>query len=404
VAPKARRARFNPFDPEYVQDPYPTYRSLRDAKPVHRTPFGPMVVTRHADVAALLKDSRFGVDARRSNRWAGYTAANAAAADAGEILDRLRPFIFLDPPEHTRLRRLVSKAFTPRAVEQMRQYVSEVVAEMLARAREKDCLEVIGDLADPLPTRVVSEMLGVPRSDHEMVRNWTRDLNAVVQFNLLPETDPHLLSTLDDAVRYLRQLVHARQEEPTTDLLSSLVAASHEANILTVEEVIATCIMLLVAGQDTTVNLIGNGLRALAQNPGTVAALRADPALWPQAVEELLRFDSPVQMTSRIALADAEVADVPVAPGQELLAVLGSANRDERVFEDPDHLDLQRKNAHLAFGLGAHSCIGASLGRLEGGMAISCVTGALATLELVEEPHYRGNFVLRGLEALKFRW
>jgi pimeloyl-[acyl-carrier protein] synthase len=391
---------FNPFLPEVHEDPYPLYHRLRAEDPVHRSPLGFWVLTRHADVLAVLRDPRMSRDPRRSQR----VEQLRASAELDELLaaeEAAPSMLFVDPPDHTRLRTLVNKAFTPGAVERLRPRVEAIVAELLDRVAGAGAMDVVEDLAYPLPVTVICELFGVPEADRDRFRAWSRGLVHLL--------DPLVASdALERALRarlalrgYLRELIAERRAHPTGDLLTALIAAEDEGHQLSEAELVSMCLLLLVAGHETTVNLIANGLLALVRDPGARARLQADPALAGSAVEELLRYDSPVQFTSRHALTDLDIGGRHIHAGETVVAVLGAANRDPAQFPDPDRLDLARKpNRHLAFGGGIHFCLGAPLARMEAGIAIPALLARLPGLELAGPPVRRDTVTLRGLASL----
>jgi len=400
---------FNPFDPEFRRDPVPTYTRLREEDPTHRSPLGFWVLSRHADCMAMLHHQRSSSDARNSSAFAAF-AGEMSEQDAAELeqMRRLRPFLFMDPPDHTRLRGLVAKAFTPRVVEQLRPRVVELVDELLDRVAERGHIELIEDLAYPLPVRVISEMLGVPSEDHETFKGWSGELarsldpEALVPAEVLERRQQAVLSFHG----YFRGLIAERRVRPQDDLLTALIAAEDEGHRLAEEELLSTCVLLLVAGHETTVNLIGNGMLALLRHPNQLRRLRDDPSVARAAVEELLRFDPPVTLTGRVAIEDIEVGGITVEAGEMAVLLLGAANRDPAEFKDPDRLDLTRPdNHHAAFGHGIHFCLGAPLARLEGQVAFMALAERLKDLELAtDEPEYKENIVLRGLAALPLRF
>jgi cytochrome P450 len=394
---------FNPFDPGFREDPYPMYRRLLQEDPVHQTPFGMLAVSRYRDCAALLRDPRTSSDTRNSNFYQQMMQGRDPEEVFGELAG-MRPFLFMDAPDHTRLRGLVQKAFTPKTVENLRPRIQELVDELVASALDRGSMEVIEDLAYPLPVQIISELLGVPHEDHDTFEGWSKELARAL--------DPDFAAPLDVVERreqagtaftaYFRDLIAERRSQPRDDLLSALIAAEDEGHKLSEPELLSTLILLLVAGHETTVNLIGNGVLALCRNSGQFARLREDPALARTAVEEVLRYDPPVQFTARIALEDIDVDGTTMAKGNQAILLLAAGNRDPEQFPDPDHFDVGRQeNRHLAFGLGAHFCLGAPLARVEGQVALEALARHVTELELaVEQPEYKENIVLRGLAAL----
>ena len=383
---------FNPFLPEFHANPYPFYHRLRATDPVHRTPMGLWVLTRYDDVVSVLKDPRFG------REEFAQILANVYGEGA-------RSMLFRDPPDHTRLRGLVSQAFTPRMIERMRSHIQEIVDRLLDRVQNANRMDVIADLAYPLPVTVICEMLGVPTDAHSGIRQWSADLARSVDAIGMP-TDEEVVTRGRAAQQamldYFRDLISERRQTPRDDLLSLLIAAEEQGDRLSEGELLITCILLFVAGHETTVNLIGNGLLALLNHPDELAKLRGDLRLLPGAVEELLRYDSPVQRTGRITNTDVELDGRKIAKGSLVVTAIGAANRDPAHFPDPDRLDITRRdNRHIAFGFGIHFCLGAPLARLEGQIAIGTLLRRMPGLGLATSTlEWRESSTLRGLKNL----
>jgi cytochrome P450 len=394
---------FNPFDPSFRTDPYSTYRRLLVEDPVHHTPFGFIVLSRYDDCAAVLRDPRSSSDPRTSVYYDTFMAGRSEEEVFGELAG-FRPFLFMDPPDHTRLRSLVSKAFTPKVVEGLRPLVQEIVTELIEPARERRAMEVVEDLAYPLPVRVICHMLGVPVDDHETFKGWSRDAARALDpdFAVPEEVLARRRGAITSFRDYFKSLIAERRRQPQDDLLSALIAAEDQGGKLSEKELISTCILLLVAGHETTVNLIANGVLALARNPAELERLRNEPALVRTAVEEVLRYDPPVQLTGRTAREDMEIAGEVLAKGHQCILLLAAANRDAAQFADPERFDVGREdNRHLSFSMGAHFCLGAPLARIEGQVALGAVAEHLRDLRLeIDEPEYKENIVLRGLAAL----
>ena len=390
----ATRVEFNPFLPEFIENPFPVYHRLRSEDPVHESPMGFWVLTRYDDVAGMLRDARFG-------RKGFDTLLQARFGEAGFDLSML----FRDPPDHTRLRALVSKAFTPRVVEEMRGRIQEIVDALLDRAQDVGRMDVIADLAYPLPLIVICEMLGVPTENRDLFRRWSVDIARSLDAIALP-TEPEVIERGTAArhalADYFRGLIAERRRRPKADLLSDLIAAEEEGDKLTEGELMATVLLLFVAGHETTVNLIGNGTLALLRHPVELRALRADPGLIGSAVEELLRYDGPVQRTGRMPNTDVALGGRTIPKGALVLGLIGAANRDPAHFPDPDRLDITRgDNRHLAFGWGIHFCLGAPLARLEAQIAILALVRRLPRLALATARlEWRRASTLRGLTAL----
>ena len=396
---------FNPFDPAFRADPYAACKRLREADPVHQHPMGFTALTRYADCSTMLRHPDASSDGRKAPGFREQLVQ--MGLDADEEMQRGRPFLFRDPPDHTRLRGLVSKAFTPRVIERLRPRIELIVADLIDSAAERGSLEVIEELAYPLPVIIISEMLGVPTEDHLSFSAWSRELARSLDpdFALPPEVQERRKRASDEFREYFTQLIARRRLEPRDDLLSALIAAEDEGQKLTEEELLETCILLLIAGHETTVNLIGNGALALLRNPDQLHMLRDEPSLIKAAVEELLRYDPPVQLTGRFALSDIELGDAVIPAGTQTVLLIGGANRDPVQFTNPDVLDLRREdNRHLAFGMGVHFCLGAPLARVEGQIALLAFAERFDGPELAAEPVYKENITLRGLASLPLRF
>ena len=384
---------FNPFGPAAHADPHPYYRLMRERDPVHwNGSIRAWFLTRHADVAELLRDDRFSADRTLSER---YVEPPSSRARPGKSM------LVVDPPDHTRLRNLVSKVFTPRMVEQLRPRIESITADLverLARGREAD---LIAEFAYPLPVIVIAEMLGVPARDRAQFQEWS----AVTVRGLDPFVDAATQEAVFDArdalTGYLRGIIAERRQEPAGDLITAMIAARETGDFLSEGELVAMCNLLLVAGHETTVNLIGNGTLALFRNPDQLDRLRREPALIRTAVEELLRWAPPVYWTGRVALDELDLGGRRIAPNQSVIGMLAAANRDPEVFEDPDRLDLGRDpNPHFAFGRGIHFCLGAPLARLEAQVALPMLLERFPGLRLAGEPEPRPTLNLRGLARL----
>ncbi len=398
---------WDPFDPAWARDPYPVYAALRETNPVHRSPFGFWVFTRHADCVAMLRDKRASSDGRNIDATdfpAMRDREFIEGTGAGEMLAEMAPFIFRDPPDHTRLRGLVQKAFTPRVVEGLRPRVEEICNELMDSALERGECDLVGDFAYPLPVQVIVEMLGVPAEDHEQFRVWSNALARGLDpdFLLPPEAVQQRLAGILSFVQYFASLIEQRRAHPGDDLLSRLIQAEEQGDVLTQGELLSTCILLLVAGHETSVNLIAGGALALMEHPEQLARFRDDAGVRRSGIEEMLRYVGPVQLTGRVALEPIEVGGVVVGPGEFSMLLIGSANRDPEAFSDPDTFDVGRAdNNHLGLGFGIHHCLGAALARLEAQVALATLVQRARVLEpATDELSYKENIVLRGLSAL----
>ncbi len=396
---------WDPFDPAFRADPYPYYDRLRTEAPAYRAPGGPTVLTRYIDVFATL----------RSNEVSRDVEANAIVESTDEVGLRRRErrrggaksILNLDPPDHTRLRRLVSKAFTPRQIELLRPGIEQMVDAALDVAADRGSIELIDDLAFPVPFQVISELLDMPTDRADELRDWSQALTASLEpAATLTDLDAAEAAVLA-LVPYLIQVIEERRSAPGDDLLSALLAVEDDGDVLSFEELISFVVLLYVAGHETTVNLIGNGTLALLRHPDQLDRWRHDPSLDATAIDELLRYDGPVQHTVRVAMqpmsfADATGGTVVVEPGHTILTVLGAANRDPAMFDDPHTLRLDRPNAarHTAFSAGIHYCLGASLAKLEATVAITRLIRRFDRIELAAEPHWRDRITIRGVDRM----
>ena len=374
---------YDPTSAKILSDPYDTYDRLRAKDPVHRMRLiNGWVLTRYEDVDAVLRDHR------------------RFSKDDG-IEDPYRSMLHHDPPDHTRLRSLVSKAFTPRAVRELHPRVQRIVDELLNDLDGKERFDLIESFAFPMPVTVIAEMLGVPAKDMERFKHWSNDVSLTIEPSLSDEQIRRVEHASEQLYNYFEVIIEERRREPRDDMITALLNAEDEGDKLSHEELLGTLVLLLVAGNETTRNLIGNGLRALLKNPEQLQRLRDNPDLLDSAINELLRYDSPVQLDGRLAHNDVEVAGHRIRAGQRVLCAIGAANRDPAVFKDPDNLDIGRDDrSHIAFGRGIHHCLGAPLALLEARAAFSTLLDRFPSITLVSEPKYREQVVLRGLEEL----
>ncbi|MGH7313095.1 MAG: cytochrome P450, partial [Candidatus Rokuibacteriota bacterium] len=378
----------------------PLYHRLRAEDPVHWDPFlHSWVASRYADVVTVLH--RFS--AERTPTPEQLTAMGLSALNPiAQVL--VRQMLFLDPPAHTRLRGLASQAFTPRRVAVLRSHIQDIMDSLIDAVLPAGRMEVIADIAAPLPAIVTAEMLGVPPADHDQLKAWSADFAEVLgNFQHNPDRATRMLKTTEDMSAYFRSAIREQRTRPRDGLIHAFLTAEDHGDRLTEEEIVANCIITMVGGQETTTNLISNGLLALLRHPDQLERLRRDPTLIAAAVEELLRYESPTQHTARVAPDDVELGGKLIRKRQGVIALIGAANRDPERFPDPDRLDLGRSdNRHLAFGWAAHFCFGAPLARIEGQVAFETLLRRLPKLELEPGPLvWRPNLALRGLTALR---
>ena len=395
---------FNPLDPAFIADPYPFYHRLRETAPVFKTPMGFWLLSRYEDIALSLRDRRFGKD------FAGNIQRKYGADRMKEpaIANLSHTMLVVDPPDHTRLRSLVTKAFTARRVADMRERIRRLVDEQLDRVADKGEMDVIRDIAHRLPVIVICDMLGIPE-DHRAAflagSNVSGRILDPVPMSREELEQANTGTQMGNA--YFDQLCDLRRREPQDDLTTELVRAEEAGDRLTAEELRSNIGLLFGAGHETTTNLIGNGLLALHRHRDQWERLKADPALIPNAIEELLRFDSSVQMTGRATMTEVEIGGVTLPAGESVVQLLGAANRDPAQYADPDRLDVGRENIRpMSFGGGIHHCLGAQLARLEGELVFTALIERFPNLELPqkENPDWRRSFTLRGLNKLPAVW
>jgi len=395
---------FAPTELGFIADPYPAYAELREREPVrYDEATDHWLISRYEDVNALLRDRRFGRTYRHlaSHAEMGHTDPPEWHAPFWDLINA--GILDMEPPNHTRVRRLVAKAFTPRFVEGLRPRVRSIMdglVDELDGAGEFDLLRV----AEPLPVTLIAEMLGVPEADRHHLRPWSADICKMYELNPSTAMQQDAVRASNEFSAYLRELARERKRDPGEDLISQLALVVDEGEQLTEDELVGTCVLLLNAGHEATVNSTLLGWWSLFRNPNRLRELRADRSLLPNAIEELLRFDTPLQMFERWVLEPFEIHGVEIPRGAELGLLFGSANRDPSVFERPDELDLTREpNPHLSFGAGIHFCLGAPLGRQELQVSFTTLMDRFPNLELVEEPSWKPNYVIRGLEGLLVR-
>ena len=391
------------LDPEVLANPYPLFRRLQTEAPVHWDPFlHTWVVTRYADVVEVLHT--FSADRTHSPEKLKAMGL-AEMAPIAQLM--VKQMLFMDPPAHTRLRSLASYAFSPGRVEVLRAHIREIVNRLLDIVQAKGHMDVIADLAEPLPAIVTAEMLGVPVNDRDQLKAWSADFAEMLgNFQHNPERARRMVRTVNDMTAYFREAIRRQQEHPREGLVHSLMTAEVDGDRLTEEEIVANCIVTMVGGQETTTNLIGNGVLTLLRNLRELQKLREDLSLVPSALEEMLRYESPSQHTGRLAPEDRKLGGKLIRKGQAVMAVMAAANRDPERFPEPDRFDIARKdNRHLAFGYAAHFCFGAALARVEGQEAFEAIVRRMHGLQLEPGPLvWRNNLGLRGLISLQVRF
>ena len=399
-------AGFNPRDPAFIANPYPAFRELRETAPVWRSPFGRTFLTRYEDASLLMRDRRLGKDYTEPEaliRRFGPTAMQEPA-----VVELSHMMLMRDPPDHTRLRGLVTKVFTARKIEEMRPGIQAITDRLLDKVAGAGEMDAIRDLAFPLPVLVICELLGIPEADR--ARFVTATASGAALLNPVPPTREELDRANEGTLAtgaYFEALFEQRRKEPRDDLLTLLVQAEEAGDRLTTEELRANVTLLFAAGHETTVNLIGNGIWALLGNPSQWAAIRENPAMIPNAIEEILRYECPVQAVARTVAEPIEFGGVEFNKGDLIVALIGAANRDPEVFPDPDRMDVTRERLRpLSFGGGIHFCIGAQLARIEAEVVFTTLLQRLPDLALVDaaKPQWRDSFTLRGLTTLPVTW
>jgi len=396
---------WNPTDPEFRANPYRTYARLRTEAPVSRTDLDTVVLARYNDVAMTLRGQQFSrdIDANAKPRTDPVSVRRRERRAQGA-----RSILNLDPPDHTRLRRIVSTAFTPSAIERLRPRIQKMVDEVLDQAAAAGRMELIEDLAFPVPFLVISELLDMPTDQSDMIRDWSEAITASLEPTASIDTLNAAEAAIANLVPYLITVIEQRRTNLGEDLLSALLIAEDEGDRLDAQELITFVVLLYVAGHETTVNLIGNAMLALLNNRDQLDLWRSDPGLDDNAIDELLRFDGPVQHTVRVPMEQVDYHGLngevlSAQPGDTVLTLLGSANRDPEIFPDPDRLWLARPNAsrHLAFAAGIHYCLGASLAKLEAKIALSSLIRRFPHIEMLSQPEFRDRLTIRGLERLE---
>ncbi len=375
---------YDPTSPKIRAYPYDAYEKIRRKDPVHRLRMiDGWILTEYADVDRVLRDHK-----RFSNE------------SPGSVVD-YKSFLGMDPPDHTRLRGLVSRAFTPRSVSALAPRIERVARELLDAVEDRDKFDLIEKFAYPLPITVIAEMMGVPPDDMGLFERWSNDISLVIEPTVTDEQRRRIRDSSQSLFDYFEGIMERRRRDPRDDIISALMAVEEDGDRLTHDELLSTLLLLLVAGNETTRNLIGNGTLALIRHPDQLARLRNDPALMDSAIHELLRYDSPVQLDGRDAVEDVEIGGKKIRAGQRVISVLGAANRDPSAFANPNALDISRdEKSHISFGRGIHHCLGAPLAVLEARIAFSALLERFSSFTLLAEPRYRDQVVLRGVREL----
>ncbi|WP_375505414.1 cytochrome P450 [uncultured Nostoc sp.] len=398
------KLKYNIFDPEFNADPYPTYHRLRSEDPVHKYLIGgDWFVTRYADIKAVLRSGCIRTDDRPKliNERSKYLKNKEKNLDT--LAYTTSKFLFyMNPPDHTRLRGLLVKTFSPVVVEQMCPFIQEIVDELLNKVRPQGNIDIIADLASPLSVKVISKLLGIPREAQNQLHQWTNVLSRILEPLVSLEEYQRMNQATQEIQDYLRSLIHEREKNPQQDLISSLITVQEQSDKLTQKEILAVCTLLFGAGEETTGNTIGNGMLALLNHPEQMEQLKREPTKIQSAVEEIIRYDSAIQMITRIATDDLQIGNQQIKAGEKIVLCLGAANRDPAQFPNPDQLNINREqNHHVAFADNIHYCLGAALARLETQIAINTLIQELPNLKLaMDKLEWRKSIAIRGLKAL----
>lgn len=405
----AGRAVFDPFDPAFRADPYPFYEALRQEDPVHLTPLGTIVLTRYEDIAWTLRSPDFSRDIEASAKESSDPLMRAKR-ERRRSRSGTKSILNLDPPDHTRLRRLVSKAFTPSSIERLRPRIQALVDTALDAAASRGGLELIDEIAFPIPFQVISDLLDMPTDRAEEMREWSQVITLALEPTSTLEDLDRTDAAFAELIPYLIGVIESRRRDLGEDLLSSLIAVEEDGDVLSIEELITFVVLLYIAGHETTVNLIGNSMNALLANPDQLAFWRENPKGGNSFVDELLRFDGPVQQTVRVPMIPVTyttaAGPVVVEPGTVVTTVLGAANHDPAMFVEPDRLDLSRENAsrHMAFAAGIHYCLGSSLAKLEAEIAVGTLVTRFPTVRSVGSITWRDRLTIRGVDHLQLEF
>ncbi|MEH2078582.1 MAG: cytochrome P450 [Nostoc sp.] len=400
----AKALKFYLFDPKFNANPYPTYHRLRESDPVHKYFVGgDWILTRYADVKAVLKSGRVRTDDRPKS----IQERNKYLQDKEKNLNTLafttsRFLFYMNPPDHTRLRALVGKGFSPVVVERLRPHIQEIVDELLDKVRHKGSMDIVADLASPLSITVISKLLGIPKEAQQQLHQWINVLSRILDPLVSLQEYEAMNKATEEIQEYLRTLIAEREKNPQADLISNLIAAKEQNDRLSQKEILAVCTLLFAAGEETTGNTIGNGMLALLQHPHQIEQLKREPTKIQSAVEEIIRYDSAIQMLTRIATDNLEIGNRTIKAGEKIVLCLGAANRDPAQFPEPDELNINREqNQHVAFADSIHYCLGAALARVEAQIAINTLIQQFPDLKLASNKlEWKKSIVIRGLKAL----
>jgi hypothetical protein len=401
---KTKKVVFNPFDPEFHGNPYPVFDYLRQEDPVHKSALGTWIITRYADAVSILNDKRFTVDNLPERLQ--LKSAYVKEGDLETLSQTTNQWLFfLNPPDHTRLKRSVTPAFSPNAVEEIRQTIEEIVDDLLAKVEQKGEMDIIKDLASPLSALTIAQIFGFPKEDCEKLIHWSSQEFFLLQQPWSLEAYQHQNQVMIENKEYLVKKVAEYKKQPNDGLMSYLINQKDIENQLTEEEIISSCILITVAAQDTTRSLIGNGVLALLTHPESLVYLQQNPKEIKNAVEEFVRYDSPIQYVARRAMEDVKIAGKLIPEGDTVIVYIGAANRDPEEFTNPNELDFTRRNRHIAFGAGIHHCLGIFLAKIEAQIAINSIIQNLPNLGInTNKLEWHECITLRGLKTLPVKF
>ena len=401
---KKDKTLFNPFDPAFHINPYPTYERLRTEDPIHKSLFGTWIITRYADAVSILNDKRFNVDNLPERLQ--LKSAYLKEGDLQTLSQTINQWLlFLNPPDHTRLKRIVTPAFSSTAVEAVRQKIHTIFDDLLAKVKQKGEMDIITDLANPLSALTIAEIFGLPREDYTKLIRWASEEFFILQQTWSLEAYQHQNQVVTENKEYLAEKVAELKKEQNDGLISYLINQKNVENQLTEEEIISTCMVINIGAKDTTSSLIGNSILALLTHPESLDYLQQNPKEIKNAVEEFLRYDSPIQTVHRRAMEDVEMAGKVIPSGDTVIIHIGAANRDPEEFTNPDQLDFTRQNRHIAFGGGIHHCLGIFLAKIEAQIAINTLIQSLPDIRMnTDKLDWHESIALRGLKTLPVKF